>query len=112
MNCYLDVLITHNEYINTFKSRISCQKGPTRHAYAWQIGPFWQDTLEMFHDNKVNSLITCITESKMFMIHGYLNEITQQQSDAITWTNDFSWYLLQQFIKWEFLQTSYAVIYQ
>ena len=26
-------------------SRVSCQKGPTRHAYAWQIGPFWQDTL-------------------------------------------------------------------
>ena len=25
---------------------VSCQKGPTRHAYAWQIGPFWQDTLE------------------------------------------------------------------
>ena len=24
------------------------QKGPTRHAYAWQIGPFWQDTLDMF----------------------------------------------------------------
>ena len=28
-------------------SRVSCQKGPTRHAYAWQIGPFWQDTLDM-----------------------------------------------------------------
>ena len=28
-------------------SRISCQKGPTRHAYASQIGPFWQDTLNM-----------------------------------------------------------------
>ena len=27
---------------------VSCQKGPTRHAYAWQIGPFWQDTLEIF----------------------------------------------------------------
>ena len=26
---------------------VSCQKGPTRHAYAWQIGPFWQDTLVM-----------------------------------------------------------------
>ena len=26
--------------------RVSCQKGPTRHAYAWQIGPFWQDTLD------------------------------------------------------------------
>ena len=23
------------------------QKGPTHHAYAWQIGPFWQDTLDM-----------------------------------------------------------------
>ena len=26
---------------------VSCQKGPTRHAYAWQIGPYWQDTLEL-----------------------------------------------------------------
>ena len=25
---------------------VSCQKGPTRHAYAWPIGPFWQDTLD------------------------------------------------------------------
>ena len=29
------------------KSMVSCQKGPTRHTYAWQIGPFWQDTLEI-----------------------------------------------------------------
>ena len=28
-------------------SMVSYQKGPTRHAYAWQIGPFWQDTLDM-----------------------------------------------------------------
>ena len=28
---------------------VSCQKGPTRHAYAWQIGPFWQDTLDLSH---------------------------------------------------------------
>ena len=26
---------------------VSCQKGPTRHAYAWQIGPIWQETLNM-----------------------------------------------------------------
>ena len=40
-------------------SMVSCQKGPTRHAYAWQIGPFWQDTIDMclkilyvkFHSN-------------------------------------------------------------
>ena len=30
-----------------FISRVSCQKGPTRHAYAWPIGPFWQDTLDI-----------------------------------------------------------------
>ena len=30
---------------------VSCQKGPTRHAYAWQIGPFWQDTLDIRNDN-------------------------------------------------------------
>ena len=29
-------------------SRVSCQNSPTRHAYAWQIGPFWQDTLDMW----------------------------------------------------------------
>ena len=29
-------------------SRVSCQKGPTRHAYAWQIGPFGQDTLTLW----------------------------------------------------------------
>ena len=29
-------------------SRLFCQKGPTRHAYAWQIWPFWQDTLDIF----------------------------------------------------------------
>ena len=34
--------------VELFKSRVSCQKGPTRHAYAWQIGPVWQDTLEMW----------------------------------------------------------------
>ena len=28
-------------------SRVSCQKGPSRHAYAWQKGPFWQDTIDM-----------------------------------------------------------------
>ena len=34
---------------STLKSMVSWQKGPTRHAYAWQIGPFWQDTLEITH---------------------------------------------------------------
>ena len=28
-------------------SMVSCQKGPTSHAYAWHLGPFWQDTLDL-----------------------------------------------------------------
>ena len=31
-------------------SRVSYQKGPTRHAYAWQIGPFSQDILDLIID--------------------------------------------------------------
>ena len=28
-------------------SMVSYQRGPTRHAYAWQIGPFLQDTIDI-----------------------------------------------------------------
>ena len=35
-------------YIQYHNSRVSCQKGPTCHAYPWKIGPFWQDTLELW----------------------------------------------------------------
>ena len=40
--------IENNVYtgVTNHISRVSYQKGPTRHAYAWQIGPFWQDTLD------------------------------------------------------------------
>ena len=44
-------------------SRVSCQKGSTRHAYAWQIGPFWQETLDVsrgiqrFENFYVNAVI-------------------------------------------------------
>ena len=34
-------------WIPHFTSRVSYTKGRIRHAYAWQIGPFWQDTLDM-----------------------------------------------------------------
>ena len=27
--------------------RVSCQKGPICHALAWQIGPFWQHTIDL-----------------------------------------------------------------
>ena len=33
-------LLWHTVCYVTLISMVSCQKGPTRHAYAWQIGPF------------------------------------------------------------------------
>ena len=41
-------------------SMVSYQKGPTRHAYAWQIGPFWQDTLDVW-------LLSVATGSKIML---------------------------------------------
>ena len=38
-------------------SMVSCQKGPICHAYAWQIGPFWQDTLDITDITKDFQLI-------------------------------------------------------
>ena len=43
-------------------SMVSYQKGPTNHAYAWQIGPFWQDTLDVCYNIRfvVNAIILVI----------------------------------------------------
>ena len=46
------------------KSMVSCQKGPTRHAYAWQIGPFWQDTFEVYTANEMQ-ICTGVQYDKM-----------------------------------------------
>ena len=53
-----DALVSQLEKERYFhKSMVSCQKGPTRHAYAWQIGPFWQNTLEiLFEISKKESI--------------------------------------------------------
>ena len=43
---------------------VSCQKGPTHHAYAWQIGPFWQDTLNIWFSWSVYvAHILCISQA-------------------------------------------------
>ena len=44
---------------------ISSQKGPNRHAYAWQIGPFWQDTLDMYHH--FDDLVDCSNSHALAM---------------------------------------------
>ena len=69
-------VLRHEQYVNIFHlsksehiSRVSCQKGPTRHAYAWRIGPFWQDTLDirtwmpqagiLVMDKELHSILFC-----------------------------------------------------
>ena len=44
---YILEMFFMTKYLCHHISRVSCQKGPTRHAYAWQIGPFWQDILDL-----------------------------------------------------------------
>ena len=51
---------SHSTDCSKAYSMVSCQKGPTRHAYAWQIGPFWQNTLVFKLTTKKPSKL-CIT---------------------------------------------------
>ena len=44
--CFNKAVILKQDYF-IYISRVSCQKGLTRYDYAWQIGPFWQDTLDL-----------------------------------------------------------------
>ena len=56
-------------------SMVSCQKGPTRHAYAWQIGPFWHDTLVIWEygmDNNQQSSMGVITHPR-FDVNGLVD---------------------------------------
>ena len=38
----------HIQLFVLYISRVSCQKHPTRHAYACQIEPFWLDNLDIY----------------------------------------------------------------
>ena len=46
---------------------VSCQKGPTRHAYAWQIGPFWQDTRDLLIQE--NAFLKIFAKCQPFCLH-------------------------------------------
>ena len=51
---YMNMSLLHKLHESTKNSMASCQKGPTCHACARQIGPFWQDTLESWIQPKQN----------------------------------------------------------
>ena len=53
-----NITLSHsNVQLHHKTSRVSWQKGPTRHAYAWQIGHFWQDTLDIWKEENIRKVI-------------------------------------------------------
>ena len=46
----ISIWFSGGRYSHRDMSMVSCQKSPTGHAYAWRIGPFWQDTLDVEND--------------------------------------------------------------
>ena len=59
----------------TQKSMVSCQKGPTCHTNAWQIGPFWQDTLEIFCTDPRQSQFQAAARHKRPLLLTVISEI-------------------------------------
>ena len=47
---------------------VSCQKGSTCHAYARQIGPFWQDTIDVREHQSVSKIVDLGDDLYMFPI--------------------------------------------
>ena len=80
----ISVFICYNYKKN---SRVSCQKGPTRHAYAWQIGPFWQDTFELtkLSHKMIQQLwrwnMACLTPMWSYMLLQDVNHINSTDTE-------------------------------
>ena len=56
---------------------VSCKKGPTRHAYAWQIGTFRQDTLDI-------SVLACQARSLVITLNLHNNISRDKAVEALT----------------------------
>ena len=57
-------------------SMVSCRKGPTRHAYAWQIGPFWQDALDIYLYNDQGHLAMFMIQILLSMCGFVVNKLS------------------------------------
>ena len=74
---------------------VSCQKGPTRHAYAWQIEPFWQHTLGIV---PIHNCQWCTANCKSnigvcMKLCDLPNELLALVTN-IKWDHACSWYML------------------
>ena len=78
-------------------SMVSCQKGPTCHACAWQIGPFWQDTLVIWKSFPCYDIISW--PGRWCMSHQHLSSKTVMLSTLTThftlhtYSKSYVWYL-------------------
>ena len=87
-------------YVMYHISMASCQKGLTRHAYAWQIGPFWQDTLDIRYidglaqdcgncsANTLELQQSCTKQSVWYLLRNFGHPMTRM---GRTWTNTQLW---------------------
>ena len=69
---------------------VSYQKSPTCHAYAWQIGPFWQDTLDFMGCTwvvKPRAVVCKLTIQELDWCHNITHTVAALTIDNITWTH-------------------------
>ena len=67
-------------------SGVSCQKGPTRHAFAWQIGTFWQDTLDI--------RLTVLTPGLHIDDNPPTSKREEPDKDEERWHQMFDWHII------------------
>ena len=74
-------------------TRVSCQRVPTRHAYAWQRGPFWPDTLELRYTCSHTILVCKLSEhiSTQLKPQRYLNTYYIQNKWVILACTGYPW---------------------
>ena len=72
---YIHQYVSYTTYTHT--SRVSCQKGPTRHAYIRQIGPFWQGILDMTMEHYI------CNNSLSFSIYSVFRELMFDNSMSV-----------------------------
>ena len=60
-------------------ARISCQKGPICHAQAWRVGPFWQDTIDIY----LCIMIQIFHNVTLPMVYVLLNPLRQLISEFV-----------------------------
>ena len=98
-NAYIPYSLAWDIFCSRRQSMVSCQKSPIRHAYAWLIVPFWQDTLAVYLiSSQVRSNMSSHTGKKCILsqVHAQMLKITNVEWHHVTisnlWgiTNNFS----------------------